>query len=49
MEFIVMYFLFYGYVCPSCFEMFALSKWQSNLNFDEMGRNENLLVKKRCL
>ena len=32
MEFIVMYFLFYGYV-----------------NFDEMGRNENLLVKKRCL
>lgn len=25
MEFIVMYFLFYGYVCPSCFEMFALS------------------------
>ena len=39
MEFIVMYFLFYGYVCPSCFEMFALSKWQSictSMKWEEM-------------
>ena len=28
MEFIVMYFLFYGYVCPSCFEMFDEMKVQ---------------------
>ena len=31
MEFIVMYFLFYGYVCPSCFEMFAIRSYEKSV------------------